>query len=139
MNAARSMDQRNRELAAIHVARKQLGLDEETYRSTLQLVAGVRSAKDLSDDDRQRVLDHFRRMGFDRARGRRNNSANKQHSKIRYLWRDLYRAGAIKDNTDAALDSYVCRMTGVASLRFLGFWPAHQLIESMKQWLSRYE
>lgn len=55
--------QRNRELAGIHVlARKQLRLDEDTYRALLQRVAGVASAADLDRAGRHRVLDELRRL-----------------------------------------------------------------------------
>lgn len=56
-------DPRNRVLAAIHCARRDLKLDEDTYRDMLEKVAGVRSAKDLDDAGRQRVLDHMRSLG----------------------------------------------------------------------------
>lgn len=138
MNAARSQDPRTRDLAAIHVAKKALGLDDVNYREVLLLLTGRASAAELNEEERRRVIEHFRGMGFSRPDRKRNNSANPQHSKIRYLWRDLHRAGAIRDNSDAALDSYVRRMTGVDSLRFLTSGQSWRLIEAMKRWLSRY-
>lgn len=57
---SRSADLRARELAAIHVARRMLGLDEETYRLMLWTVARVHSAADLDHAGRQAVLDHLR-------------------------------------------------------------------------------
>ncbi len=137
-----ALDLRNRELAAIHVAKKQLALDDAAYREILLVVAGVSSAKDLDEEGRRKVLDHFRGCGFDPARGngrRRHTSANPMHSKIRYLWRDLHQAGAVTFATDAALDSYVRRMTGASSLRFVTREQAWTLINAMKKWLSRWE
>lgn len=138
MGAANAMDSRNRDLAAIHVAKKMLGLDDTAYREIVLLVTGASSAAELNEADRHRLIEHFRRLGFEKTPGRRNNSANPQHSKIRYLWRDLYRAGAIRDNSDAALDAYVRRMTGASSLRFLDREQAWNLTNGMKKWLSRY-
>ena len=138
MGAANAMDSRNRDLAAIHVANKMLGLDDTAYREIVLLITGASSAAELNEADRHRLIEHFRRLGFEKKGGRRNNSANPQQSKIRYLWRDLHRAGAIRDNSDAALDSYVRRMTGADSLRFLLPDQAWRLIEAMKKWLSRY-
>lgn len=60
-------DQRSRELAAIHVAKKQLGLDDDTYRDMLWTVARVRSAGDLDHAGRQAVIEHLRRRGFTKA------------------------------------------------------------------------
>lgn len=130
---------RNRELAAIHVGKKKLLLDDAVYREILFQEAGVRSAKDLDFAGRQKVLDRFRGLGFQPPAGRRRNpSANPSHSKIRYLWRDLYRAGAIRSNSDKALDSYVKRMTGRDALRFVTPYEAWRVIEAMKRWLSRH-
>lgn len=130
---------RNREIAAIHVAKKKLALDDEMYRDILFQAAGVRSAKDLDFAGRHAVLDRFRALGFVPPVRRRNPSANTRHSKIRYLWRDLYRAGAIRNNSDKALDSYVKRMTGRDALRFVDDAQAWRLIEAMKLWLTRAE
>lgn len=51
-------------LAKIHIAKAQLGLDDETYRALLARVAGVRSAKDLSPRQMGAVLREFERMGW---------------------------------------------------------------------------
>ncbi len=138
MGAANAMDSRNRDLAAIHVAKKMLGLDDTAYREIVLLVTGASSAAELNETDRHRLIEHFRGLGFEKKGGRRNNAANPQHSKIRYLWRDLYQAGAIRDNSDAALDAYVRRMTGASSLRFLDRGQAWNLTNGLKKWLSRY-
>lgn len=63
-------DLRKRELAAIHIARQQLGLDEATYRDMLWTVARVRSAADLDYAGRQRVLDHLSSRGAKIGNGR---------------------------------------------------------------------
>lgn len=71
-------DSRRRELAKIHLATKQLGLDEETYRSMLWTVARVHSAKDLDAAGRARVLEHLRSRGFrSRRMGRTTPAGDK--------------------------------------------------------------
>ena len=55
---------RNRELAQIHIARQQLGMDDDAYRDVLWTVARVRSAADLDWSGRKRVLDHLKACGF---------------------------------------------------------------------------
>lgn len=57
-------DIRRRELAQIHVAKAQLGLDDETYRAMLWTVARVKSAADLDWAGRKKVLDHLKAGGF---------------------------------------------------------------------------
>jgi len=59
-----STDTRRRDLAKIHIAKKQLGMDDETYRDMLLDVAGVKSAADLDDRGRSAVIKHLRKCGF---------------------------------------------------------------------------
>jgi phage gp16-like protein len=68
-------DLRKRELAAIHIARGQLGMDEATYRDMLWAVARVRSAADLDWAGRKRVLDHLAGCGA-RIGGKRPERPN---------------------------------------------------------------
>lgn len=51
-------------LSKIHIAKQQLGLDDDTYRDLLGRVCGVRSAKDLTSKQASRVLQEFERLGF---------------------------------------------------------------------------
>lgn len=57
-------DARRRELAAIHIAKKDLALDEETYRAMLWTIGRVHSSADLNSEGRHQVLDHLRSRGF---------------------------------------------------------------------------
>lgn len=59
-----STNTRQRDLAKIHIAKKQLGMDDETYRELLFNIAGVRSAADLDGRGRSAVIKHLRRCGF---------------------------------------------------------------------------
>lgn len=59
-----AQDVRNSELAQIHIAQAQLGMDDDTYRNVLWTVARVRSSKDLDWSGRKRVLDHMKACGF---------------------------------------------------------------------------
>lgn len=69
-------DQRRRDLAAIHMAAAQLGMDtgdanpESEYRAMLWSIGRVRSAGDLDWAGRQRVLDHLVSRGAKVARPR---------------------------------------------------------------------
>lgn len=63
-SAARPAQPRSSSLAQLHIAKAQLGLDEETYRAMLWAVARVKSAKDLDHAGRAKVLDHFKARGW---------------------------------------------------------------------------
>lgn len=55
---------RNSDLAKIHIAKKQLGMDDETYRVMLRLHGSVDSSKDLDPAGAAKVLAHLNRCGF---------------------------------------------------------------------------
>lgn len=86
---------RHRQLAAIHLAKRDLGLSEEDYRAALRNATGLESAGDMSDQQRGKVLAEMRRRGFQsaprkpepRAFGARphNFKTNPQYSKIEAL------------------------------------------------------
>lgn len=62
-------ERRKRDLAAIHASKKQLGLDDDTYRDLVERVSsetgnpGVRSSAELTDDGRRKLLEEMRRQG----------------------------------------------------------------------------
>ncbi len=104
---ARPDNARNRELAQIHIAKKQLALDDDTYRDMLWSIARVRSAGDLDFTGRKRVLEHLRNRGFKTRSGkipRPGRPANIGHpdrgpslKKIEALLADSGRAWAYAD------------------------------------------
>jgi phage gp16-like protein len=55
---------RARDLQLIHIARKQMAWDENTYRAILERVTGVASAADLNARQRKAVIDEFVRLGW---------------------------------------------------------------------------
>ena len=64
------MNRRNQQLSKIHIAKKDLGLDDETYRALLSRITGQSSAKDLSPLDVAKVLREFERLGWKPQQGR---------------------------------------------------------------------
>lgn len=79
MSAARKFgDRRTRDLAAIHVSAKKLGMDRGTYEAMLMRTCGVRSSADLDATGRAKVLAELTRLGAPRdpRRGRPTNAGN---------------------------------------------------------------
>jgi len=58
------MDARRRDLARIHLGKKALRLDDETYRDMLFQLTGKRSAGDMSAPQRYQVLDRMKALGW---------------------------------------------------------------------------
>lgn len=55
------------QLGRIHQAKKQLGLDDATYRALLQRVGGHASSADMTHAERNAVIAEFARLGFKQA------------------------------------------------------------------------
>ncbi len=82
--------------AKIHIARQQLGMDDQGYRALLARVAGVQSSKDLGPKQVGAVLREFERLGFapkpsTKAKGKPRNFADMpgEITKIEALLTDL--------------------------------------------------
>jgi phage gp16-like protein len=125
---------RRRRLKAIHVGRRQLGLDEDAWRGLLERVTGQRSAAGLDLDQLADVIEELRRHGFT---ARRRELPSAQQRKIAAIWADLHAGGAVKDGSPKALDAFVKRQTGIDSLRWLPPEGCNKVIEALKAWQSR--
>ncbi|MHA7915536.1 gp16 family protein [Alloalcanivorax xenomutans] len=134
-------DIRRRELAQIHIARKELGMDEETYRLMLHDTAGVTSSADLTPWDRSKVLARMRKLGWQpktaRRPRRRITAQTPQDRMIRGLWLELADLGAVRDRSEGALGRYVARQTGIDAQNWISGEQAEQVIESLKAWRNR--
>ncbi len=130
-------------IAKMHVAKKQLGLDEDTYRDTLERVTGKRSAKDMNDKERTAVILHFTNAGFTNAPAKpradgRKKLVGKYAGKLQALWIAGWNLGLVKNKDDAALLAFVKRQTGIDHTRFLRDGDdAYKAIEALKKWLER--
>ena len=142
-------DIRKAELAQIHLAKKQLGWDDDTYRATIRLVSGgaTDSSGKLDIKQRKMLLDRMKASGFQVRHARKAPLKTKavisvgddrdQVKKIRHLWLDLHAFGAVRDNSERALASYVKRITGKEHPRFLDLDEASNVIETLKKWQAR--
>lgn len=73
--------ERKAALAKIHVGKKLLGLDEETYRDLLEAETGRRSASKLDAAGLRRVLARMRADGAVFSPGRKSGSGSKSGSR----------------------------------------------------------
>lgn len=128
------------DLAKIHIARKQLSMSEDAYRAMLQSVAGVASAGDLDLRGRGKVLQHLKNLGWKPKTRKKKQVVTPslpQDKKIRALWLDMHNEGVVKHPEEAALRSYVRRITGCDRLEWITTKQASIVIESLKQWQMR--
>ena len=59
-----------KKLAVIHIVKRELSLSDDDYRDILERVAGVRSAKDLTDDQFHKLMRYFVRTRHYRVTGK---------------------------------------------------------------------
>ncbi|WP_142416964.1 phage protein GemA/Gp16 family protein [Bartonella massiliensis] len=122
-------------LAAIHMGRRALALDDETYRAMLYRLTGKYSAKDLSVLEKRLVMDEMQAWGF---KPKRQVLEGKYAKKLQALWIAGWNLGIIRDRSDQALVRFVKRQTGIDHIRFLrDSDDAGKAIEALKSWLQR--
>ena len=121
--------------AAIHAGLRQLGIEQEDARDLYERVTGKRSLREMSDRERQGVVQALRQQGFKPAsKGLQGRFAKK----LQALWIAGWNLGLVRDRTDAALVSFVRRQTGIDHVRFVhDAADAAKAIEALKAWLSR--
>ena len=130
----------------IHIARRDLRLDEDTYRAALaSVVHGKTSCREMNISELERVLDNLKAHGFKKKRThRRLNSTQASSHKVRAIWRQMYTDGFISEDSDTALDSFVERITsqinggkGISTLAWCRDDMLLKVIESLKKWHVR--
>ena len=136
--------------AKVHVAKKQLGLDDATYRAVLHRAAGITSVADAGPSHFDAILAEFRRLGWKAQSAtpkggkapRRPLSKNAQIRMIYAVWGDISPMLAVGD--ESALRSFVQRMTkteanpaGVSAPEFLKDDQPGKVLEGLKAWRAR--
>lgn len=132
----------NAALAKIHIAKKQLSLDDDTYRAILERVTGRATSKGMSAKQHAAVLAEFQRLGWQvkpTGKGRKwRKKSNKAYvRKIYAQWGDLKRRGLWRDRRRAALIKFVKDMTGLDNPEFLTAAQAAPVIEALKAMQER--
>ena len=138
MRTARS-PQRDRLVKLIHVAKRDLQLDDATYRAALLSVTGKPSSTELRINELNAFLNHLKGKGF-KVRTKKQSRPLAQEpeaKKIRALWLFLHEIGAVKNPSEEALAAYVKRIAQVDALQWLVGDKSSKVIESMKKWAMR--
>jgi phage gp16-like protein len=144
-SATPSSDARSRLIVLLHVARRELRLDEASYRAILSAKTGKDSAADLSLPQLQAVLDYLKTTGFkvksSKPAAARHNApaqtlaSDPESRKARAMWLTLHAIGEVRDPSEAALQAYARRQCKVDRLEWVK--DPFPLIESLKSWCLR--
>lgn len=141
---------RNPRLAKIHIARKELRLDDGTYRAILERLTGRTSSAECTDAQLDRVLDEFKAKGWTptvvagsalaspTAGDRRPRRADHPAAgKARALWISLHRLAVIRDPSEAGLEAFARRQLKVDRLQWADQGQVYKLIEALKAMAER--
>lgn len=132
---------------AVQAARRQLGLDDDTYRAVLERLTGKTSSKDLNRIQLARVLDELRTKGFQpkviaggKAAARVSRPKPADHpsaKKARALWLSLWELGVVRDPSEQALESFAARQLKCTRLQWADQGHTDKLIEALKAMAER--
>ncbi|EJV5127493.1 DUF1018 domain-containing protein [Salmonella enterica] len=135
-------------ITLMHVARRELRLDEDTYKDALRTATGKTSCRDMTLLELSKALAAFKKHGF-KVRSKPQNRALKPATvtaKIRAIWRLMRVQGFLGSDSEAALNAWVRKQTasqnggvGVANYQWLEREPAlaSDILERLKRWHRR--
>lgn len=139
---------RNAQLGQIHIAKKDLGMDDETYRDFLFLHTKKSSAADLDMHARFKLIQAFKNAGWKSKRSRQTsmNIYKKSTSRLMIaLWRELHNEGKIKDKRASAMEAWIANQTNKPGQQIpkqkhpdsLSKKQTNEMIERLKRWQNR--
>ncbi|HUO23678.1 MAG TPA: regulatory protein GemA [Caulobacteraceae bacterium] len=144
-------------LGKVHIARKELGLDEATYRAVLLRITGQQSASLCSMGQLATVLKEFGAKGWkpavfvnpdkqtEPATGKQTDprptapkaASTPMAKKARAMWISLHQLGVVRDPSDRALESFGRRQLRVDKLEWADAGQSYKLIEALKAMAER--
>jgi phage gp16-like protein len=144
--------ERNRLIKLIHTAKRELQLDEDTYRDVLEATTGKRSAGAMDAAELMKVVERLRGMGFKPQAGKAKRGKKlspkstgtpmqtEQISKIRALWITCHQLGVVENRYEQGLNAWVKRMTGIERVDWLvDAADCNRCIEGLKRMKRRGE
>lgn len=129
----------NAAVKMIHVARKELGLDEEGYRDVLYGATNgaTTSLREMSDRQLQAVVAKMKALGF-QAKPKGSTLQGVYAPKLLALWLSAWNLGVVRSPDQNALIAFVDRQTGISHVRWVrDRADAMKAIEALKKWISR--
>ncbi len=135
-----SFPDRREMLAKVHIARKDLCLDDDTYRAVLLRTTGKDSSGACQRRQLVDLLDEFKRLGWSgqpAAKGARKESGKPHVRKVFALWEQMCRDGIPAIANRAGLLAFVKRQTAVDDPEWLSPVEANKVIEGLKAWRAR--
>ncbi len=135
----RSAQSRRSMLAKIHIARKQLAMDEDDYRQLLFEETGHASAGDCSEAQLSRVIERLKKLGFKPLpKAGKKAATHPMARKARALWISLHHLNVVQNPAEEALEAFARRQLGCTKLNWANQREAYKLIEALKAMALRH-
>lgn len=133
---------RQRDLQKIHIAKKQLGLEEDDYRAILERITGKTSAAELTGGQRLAVLTEFRRLGWRDAppRARADQRRDPVHHAAPANHRMMVKIAVLLGAREwPYVDAMAQKMFGVDKVEFCTSVQLHKIIAALSYDQQRRE
>lgn len=124
-------------IGKVHVAKRELGLIEDDYRSILLAETGQVSLTKCNDAQIAKLLDRLKSQGFKPKKAARA-ADHPGAGKARALWISLGQLGAIENASEQALEALARRQMGCDRLQFANQRQIYKLVEALKAIAERY-
>ncbi len=123
---------RTRDLKLIHIAKRQMAWDDNTYRAILERITGNASAADLNAKQRSAVIDEFVRLGWKiKHHKSHRNPGTLPEDRQRLIWKiGAYLADA--GRVWAYADGIAKRVCKVESVRFATPEQLHKIVAALE-------
>lgn len=129
--------------AKIHIAKKDLALDEDDYRQILLEETGQTSAARCTEAELEKVIRRFEALGWKPLPKASSTGASRpaQHPvarKARAMWISLYHLGAVESPNERALEAFARRQLKCERLVWADQRQGYKLIEALKAMAERH-
>lgn len=124
-------------IGKVHVAKRELGLVEDDYRSILLDETGQASLTTCSDAQIAKLLDRLKSQGFTPKKAARA-ADHPGAGKARALWISLGQLGAIDNASEQALEAFARRQMGCDRLQFANQRQIYKVVEGLKAIAERH-
>ncbi len=130
-------------IAKIHILKKQLGLDDETYRTLLKNETGKDSAAKCSPKQLHKAINAM--QGNTNNQNIYNNNAKSPRYKACYAkWQKLHELGVVKNNSSKALNSFIARIIPAFEYHNFNFDmldnnEANKAVDTLQAYINRIE
>lgn len=136
---------RRSRLAMVHIAAKDLRLDEDDYRAILLRETGRMSAKECTDAELEKLVALFRKLkGRTSKPGQPRRADHPLARKARVMWISLAHLCAVREEPEAAiradkgLEAFARRQLGCTRFQWADQNQGDKLVEALKKWAERH-